>query len=155
MHISNGKKRFQIISHKMIDQTIFYLALPLEIITRKLSIPDSDASRALLCVQVTFALVDLNLHESPQCQLSSPATGRHLLAAWLLHKILAEISVDRGCGKTWQNNTKYFYFIKTCLYFDLPFLDWIGLTDGYWCRPGKGNSKLLIFVTLLMLLTIC
>ena len=58
-------------------------------------------------------------------------------------------------AKRGKMNTKYFYFIKTYLYFYLPFLDWIGLTDGYWCRPGKGNSKLLIFVTLLMLLTIC
>ena len=68
----------------MIDQTIFYLALPLEMITRKLSIPDSGASRALLSAQVTFALVDLHLHDSPQCQLSSLATWRHLLAAWSL-----------------------------------------------------------------------
>ena len=62
----------------MIDQTIFYLTLKLEFITSKLRIPDSDASAQY---QETFALVDLHLHDSPQCQLSSPATGRYLLAA--------------------------------------------------------------------------
>ena len=139
----------------MIDQTIFYLALPLKIITRKLSIPDSDASAQCSVFKWRLHLwtSTFMIHHSVNChrwQLGGTYSQRGRCKKNRLKSRWTKIVAKRG-----KMNTKYFYFIKTYLYFDLPFLDWIGLTDGYWCRPGKGNSKLLIFVTLLMLLTIC
>ena len=137
----------------MIYQTIFYLAL--KIWNHNKKAPYSWLRR--LCSVLKWRLhlwtSTFMIHHSVNChrwQLGGTYSQRGRCKKNRLKSRWTKIVAKRG-----KMNTKYFYFIKTYLYFDLPFLDWIGLTDGYWCRPGKGNSKLLIFVTLLMLLTIC
>ena len=140
----------------MIDQTIFYLALPLKIITRKLSIPDSDASAQCSVFKWRLHLwtSTFMIHHSVNChrwQLGGTYSQR---GRW---KKQAEISVDKDCGKTWQNEHKIFLFYQNIPLFRPPFpgLDWIDwrvlvsprkgkFETAHFCHPPNAFNNLLI-----------
>ena len=142
----------------MIDQTIFYLALPLKIITRKLSIPDSDASAQCSVFKWRLHLwtSTFMIHHSVNChrwQLGGTYSQHGRCKKTRLKTRWTKIVAKRG-----KMNTKYFYFIKTYIpLFRPPFpgLDWFDwrvlvsprkgkFETAHFCHPPNAFNNLLI-----------
>ena len=138
----------------MIDQTIFYLTLKLEFITSKLSIPDSDAS-----AQCSSDVCTCGPPPSWFTTVSIVIAGNWAAPtrSVVVVKKQAEISVDKDCGKTWQNEHKIFLFYQNLPLFRPPFpgLDWFDwrvlvsprkgkFETAHFCHPPNAFNNLLI-----------